>query len=310
MEHTPLLTIILPVYNVEPYIERCVDSVIGQTYKNLQIILVDDGSPDNCGAICDEYTKKDKRIMAVHQENEGLSGARNSGMLFAKGEYIAFVDSDDWIHPQMYEKMMESIQTYNLDIVRAAVCETDGKDYKKNILPSPDLANKVLEGDTIFALYFKEFLCKVVWNAVYKRDIVAGILSPERCQFEDNYVSGRYLYRAKRMMILDTPLYYYWMNPNGISNSSNKRLLDICICTDKLKNDLIHEGLRNPKFIKKLDYKLARELYHYIRAKDSRWKVKRIDAQLKSFIFSNLDISRKIRFAILLYKLRIKTYQS
>ena len=305
-----LLTVIVPVYNVEKYIHRCVESILAQTYKNLQIILVDDGSPDNCGAICDEYTKKDSRIIAVHQENEGLSGARNSGMLFAKGEYIAFVDSDDWIHPQMYEKMMDALKRDNLDIVRVAVCETDGKEYKKNILPSPDLANRVLEGDTIFALYFKEFLCKVVWNAVYKREIVEGILSPERCQFEDNYVSGRYLYRAKRMMILDTPLYYYWMNPNGISNSSNKRLLDICICTDKLKNDLLSEGLKNTAFIKRLDHKLARELYHFIRAKDSRWKVNAIDSQLKSFIFSNLDISRKIRFVILLYTAHIKTYQA
>lgn len=100
-----LLSVIVPVYKVEPYLRRCVDSIRNQTYKNLQIILVDDGSPDGCGAICDEYTKLDDRIIAVHQENEGLSGARNNGLLFAKGKYIAFVDSDDWLHPRFCVKL-------------------------------------------------------------------------------------------------------------------------------------------------------------------------------------------------------------
>ena len=301
-----LLSVIIPVYKVEKYLKRCVDSIISQTYKNLQIILVDDGSPDNCGPICDEYTQKDKRIIVIHQENEGLSGARNSGILFAKGDYIAFVDSDDWIHPQMYEVMMNAIKAYDLDIVRTSVCETDGKEYKKNIQPSSNVSQRVIEGKHIFPLYFTEFLCKVVWNAVYKKEVVQGIISPERCQFEDNYVSGRYLYRAKRMMILPDILYYYWMNPNGISNSSSKRLLDICICTKMLKVDLLQEGLRDSMYIKRLDYKLARELYHYIRVKDSRWRVEKIDKNLKSFILSNLDFGRKLRFMLLLHRLHIK----
>lgn len=110
MERKGLLSVIVPVYKVEPYLRRCIDSIRNQTYKNLQIVLVDDGSPDGCGAICDEYTKLDDRIIAVHQENEGLSGARNNGLLFAEGEYIAFVDSDDWLHPQMYEILIHLIE--------------------------------------------------------------------------------------------------------------------------------------------------------------------------------------------------------
>lgn len=102
-----LLSVIIPVYKVEPYLKRCIDSVRKQTYEKLQIILVDDGSPDNCGKICDEYTELDSRIIAVHQENEGLSDARNNGLLFAKGEYIAFVDSDDWLAPTMYETLIK-----------------------------------------------------------------------------------------------------------------------------------------------------------------------------------------------------------
>lgn len=306
MQKDNLISVIVPIYNVEPYIHRCIDSILAQTYKQMQIILVDDGSPDRCGEICDEYSKKDSRIIVIHQENEGLSGARNTGLLFAKGDYIAFVDSDDWIHPQMYETLIGLSKKYDLDIVRSSVCETDNKEYKKYIQPPSDITNIVIEQSNIFNLYFNSFLCKIVCNAVYRKDIVLGITFPERCQFEDNYASGRYLYLAKRMMIIQDMHYYYRINPNGISKSNNKRLLDLCICTQKLKHDLLKEGLTSDKFIKKLDYKLARELYHYIRAKDERWKVIALQKELKEFIVKNLDWWRKFKFLLLLYRFHIK----
>lgn len=302
----PLVSIIVPVYNVEPYIHRCIDSILAQTYQQMQIILIDDGSPDRCGEICDEYSKKDSRIIVIHQENEGLSGARNTGLLFAKGEYVAFVDSDDWIHPKMYETLIGLSRKYDLDIVRSSVCETDNKGYKKSIQPSNSIANRIIEQDNLFNLYFESFLCKIVWNALYKKSVVLDIAFPERCQFEDNYASGRYLYRAKRMMIIPDMYYYYWVNPNGISKSGNKRLLDLCICTQKLKHDLLKEGLHADTFIKKLDCKLARELYHYIRAKDERWKVISLQKELKEFIVKNLDWWRKFKFLLLLYRFHIK----
>lgn len=105
--YNPLISVIIPVYKVEKFLHRCVDSVINQTYKNLEIILIDDGSPDNCGNICDEYAKKDTRIKVIHQENQGLSGARNSGLNIAKGEYIYFIDSDDYIKKNTLENMIK-----------------------------------------------------------------------------------------------------------------------------------------------------------------------------------------------------------
>lgn len=110
MEKTlPLISVIVPVYKVEPYLRRCIDSIRNQTYTNLEIILVDDGSPDNCGCICDEYAQKDKRILVIHQKNEGLSAARNSGLDRCTGAYIGFVDSDDCIHPEMYERLYQDM---------------------------------------------------------------------------------------------------------------------------------------------------------------------------------------------------------
>ena len=113
----PLISVIVPVYKVEKYLHRCVDSILVQTYTNLEIILVDDGSPDRCGAICDEYAAKDSRIRVIHQENGGLSAARNAGLDVCSGEYIAFVDSDDWLDPEMYAVMMAQVREYGCDVV-------------------------------------------------------------------------------------------------------------------------------------------------------------------------------------------------
>lgn len=130
MNEEKLLSVIVPVYKVEPYLHRCIDSIRNQTYKHLQIILVDDGSPDNCGKICDEYAELDARIIVVHQKNRGLSGARNTGLRYAKGEYVAFVDSDDWISSDMYQTLVNLVELNDLDMARSSVVETDGDGWK------------------------------------------------------------------------------------------------------------------------------------------------------------------------------------
>ena len=127
----PLISVIVPVYKVEPYIHRCIDSIIHQTYQNLEIILVDDGSPDNCGKICDEYAAIDSRIKVIHKKNSGLSEARNSGRDVCKGEYIAFIDGDDCIHKEMYQRLYNDIRTYQ---VKMAFCHPN-MCYNENILP-------------------------------------------------------------------------------------------------------------------------------------------------------------------------------
>lgn len=110
----PKLSVIVPIYNVEPYLRQCLDSIVNQTYRNLEIILVDDGSPDNCGAICDEYAEKDERIFVVHKQNGGLSAARNDGIARATGEWITFVDSDDWCDTDYYEQLFKALENEDL----------------------------------------------------------------------------------------------------------------------------------------------------------------------------------------------------
>lgn len=309
MEQKGLLSVIVPVYKVEAYLRRCIDSIRNQTYKPLQIILVDDGSPDGCGKICDDYTRLDDRIIAVHQENEGLSGARNNGLLFAKGEYIAFVDSDDWLHPEMYERLIALIEKHDLDMARCSVIGSDGTKEEAILPHKKGLGNQLITGSDVFELYFTEFLCKVVWNAVYKRHLVIDILSPERCHSQDNYVSGRYLYRSQRMMITDECLYYYYKNPTSTTHGGHKRFLDICICTEKLRDDLIHQKhMRNSSYIDRLNKKLAREFFHFVRAEDDRYRLQSMEREQKRFIDANLDFFRRLRFDWLLRKKKISLY--
>ena len=119
MEQSPCVSVIVPVYKVAAYLPRCVDSILAQTWRNLEIILVDDGSPDECGSICDVYAEKDPRIRVIHKENGGLSSARNAGLDTASGEYIGFVDSDDWIEPEMYARMLALMEKYDAKMVCA-----------------------------------------------------------------------------------------------------------------------------------------------------------------------------------------------
>ena len=123
MKQNPLISVIIPVYKVEPYLRQCVDSILSQTYTNLEVILVDDGSSDHCPAICDSYATQDSRVRVIHKTNGGLSDARNAALEVCTGDYIAFVDSDDWIEPEMYTDMMDLMQKQKLDIVFCTVRE-------------------------------------------------------------------------------------------------------------------------------------------------------------------------------------------
>ena len=149
------ISVIVPVYKVEPYLRECVDSIINQTYQNLEIILVDDGSPDNCGAICDEYAAKDSRVRVIHKENGGVSSARNAGIEAATGSYIGFVDSDDWIEPDMYENLLESLQRENAEIA-APITFYD-----------PSTRQSVLSGEQLLRSIFRVITKQSKWFDSY-----------------------------------------------------------------------------------------------------------------------------------------------
>ena len=306
-----LLSVIVPVYKVEQYLAKCVDSILEQTVKNIEIILVDDGSPDNCGAICDEYAKKDKRVLAIHQKNGGLSAARNAGLKVASGKYIAFVDSDDWIVPEMYEVLCNYAYKFDLDMVKCLVKEVNDIGEGSLLLPKNKVKNEVLTCNERVCgnlkYYFEGVLWTIACNGIYKREIALKVLFPDGLCFEDNYSSGMYLFYAKRIMMIDKPLYYYRINQNGISKSRNKRPLDIAIVTLRLINELEKQGLHDRDIFKKLNSKLARELFHFIRDYDiDVLSVKKIDREIYEWIVKNLDIRRAIHFKYLVARKKVE----
>ena len=221
-----LISIIVPVYNVEPYLSHCLNSIANQTYANIEVILVDDGSTDFSGDICDNFCQKDSRFTAIHQENQGLPGARNSGLKIAKGNYISFVDSDDYIHPQMMETLIHSI--------KSSKCEV-GMVREKQVYGSDDMDSRVdiitphiVHQDRLIASLFDTSNPEIgnkymfAWNKLYKKKVLEGIYFNQVLN-EDLDFNLRVFLRVESIAYVDAPLYYYFQREGSILNNEAAR---------------------------------------------------------------------------------------
>lgn len=226
---TPLISVIIPVYNVEKYLHRCLDSVIAQTYQNLEIICVDDGSIDESGRICDQYAVRDARIKVIHQENQGLSAARNRGLDAAEGEYIAFVDSDDYILEGMYKKMLDKLLDYSVDL---CVCQwqyefSDGRQVVKRKNIAPTIYGRKTSLEFARFLYMGNYENGVVvaaWNKLYRRTLLDKIRFEGRIH-EDEAFSGRIMAKNISVYVMEEQFYVYAQNGDSLTNkpfSANK----------------------------------------------------------------------------------------
>ncbi len=206
-----IISIIIPIYNVERYIHRCVGSVINQTYKNLEIILVDDGSPDNCGKICDEYAEKDERIKVIHKKNGGLSEARNFGIDVATGEWLFFLDSDDWIYPQTIEKLYASAIENSVSVSMCAYLKTDGEWGSVDTSVEAELW---LPKD----LYLKKYIISTIACAkLYRKSCFDEIRYPVGKIHEDAFVTYRILFKQDRIAFIQQPYYACFDNKESIT---------------------------------------------------------------------------------------------
>lgn len=212
-----LLSVIVPVYNVKPYLEKCVESIVNQTYHDLQIILVDDGSTDGSQDICDEYAQKDSRIIVVHKENGGVSTARNEGMERAKGDYIAFVDSDDWLERNMYEVLINQLEAHEADLVACSFYECKG-DEKKAVGDSKNIS--VFNTEEIFIN--KNQLRFLAWNKVFRRSFVEKLHFVPGQVYEDFHFCRQIFLKTKKLIYVDVPFYDYRISRPGNTNSSFK----------------------------------------------------------------------------------------
>lgn len=211
-----LISVIVPIYKVEAYLDECVRSIVGQTYPHLEIILVDDGSPDGCGALCDEWAKRDDRIKVVHKPNGGLSDARNAGLEIASGDYIAFVDSDDWIEPEMYEKMLAALKAEEADLCacRIVSCYPDRRaewgcpEYR---VTDPEQTLAMLYADTAYPVS--------AWNKLYRRELWVTLRFPVGKICEDAFTTYLLVHKAKRIVQLPEAFYNYRIRPESIMTS-------------------------------------------------------------------------------------------
>ena len=216
-----LVSVIVPVYKVEKYIHRCVDSILAQSFRDFELILVDDGSPDNCGAICEEYAAKDSRIHVIHQANGGLSAARNTGIEWAlahsDSQWLTFIDSDDWIHPQFLQTLLSVAKETGCNV---CVCNHDyvSTFKKEQLLP---LTVPV----TAEVLTAEELLVSHEWNfnyaciKLYRKECFAEIRYPVGKVFEDTYTTFRILFSQKSIAYVDQKLYFYFRNVAGITRA-------------------------------------------------------------------------------------------
>lgn len=262
----PLISVILPIYKVEKYLCRAVDSVLAQTYSNLEIILVEDGSPDDCGRICDAYVRKDKRIQVIHKENGGLSDARNAGLDHMKGEYVVFVDSDDYIAPFFVEELFESLTETGADVSfsqYAVVKQEDNSEEEK--LRRPHRAEFPTPQDLYVydrkKLLLNMYDCNhpdatyfiVSWNKLYKASLWDGVRFPTGKIHEDEATTYRIFDKAKLGVYVKAPMYAYFSAPSSITRDtfSMKRLDWMDALSDRIlffretqEHDLVAAALR------------------------------------------------------------------
>lgn len=222
-ENNPLISVIVPVYNVEPYLDRCVESIVNQTYRNLEIILVDDGSPDNCPQKCEAWAERDARIKVIHKENGGLSDARNAGMAIAAGELMGFVDSDDWITLDFISVLHDNLKVHQADISACDVFFSHGQAPQEKqtsgvtVHTSEEAINDILHGRGFRA---------VAWNKLYRREIIGDEKYPVGKHHEDEFLTYKLLAKANRLTYVDKPMYCYFQRQGSIMNSNSIKRLD------------------------------------------------------------------------------------
>lgn len=217
--------VIVPVYKVEPYLRRCLDSILGQSFSDFLLVLVDDGSPDNCGTICDEYARLDKRVHVIHQENAGLSAARNAGIDWCAAnpqiEWLTFIDSDDWVHPLYLQTLIDAAEKSRTLVSACAYARTSGEEL--------DVSAMDISFDKWNAKQFYTEKCTsatVAWAKLYRKHCFERMRYPLGRIHEDEFVTYQMLFQSKEVAYTPAPLYAYYVNPQSITGSgwSVKRL--------------------------------------------------------------------------------------
>lgn len=295
-----MISVIVPVYNVEKYLEKCIKSIAGQTYSNLEILLIDDGSTDNSGALCDEYAKNDSRIRVIHKENGGLSDARNTGIVHSTGDYLVFVDSDDYVHSEFIEKLYNAMKKSDSDM---SICNfsrvfdhdkiNDNEVCVDEVITSRQAIQKLFEKGSVYFI--------VAWNKLYKRKLFENVKFPVGRINEDEFVAHRLLGQCKKIACIQDSFYYYLQRSGSIMGNLKKSNFDYCLNRADFMLDRMH-------YLKSLqmDYYAAKAyletIYMYLavfekeNSKNKNESVFKRKKMLKKEIRKNIGISNCLGF--------------
>lgn len=216
-----MVSVIVPVYNVDNYLENCIQSILSQTFRDLELILIDDGSTDMSGAICDKYKLLDKRVSVLHTKNLGQASARNTGIELSKGDFIAFVDSDDTIVSSMYEVLYDALVRHNADIACCGVRYVENHKDTESVLPLFESSSEeILDRQQTFHYMCSQTKVRFqVWNKLFRRDLIGNIKFKTGQKYEEIYFERNVLSKVNRVVYIDAPLYNYLISRPGNTNS-------------------------------------------------------------------------------------------
>lgn len=285
MEQDLLISVIIPVYKVEAYLAKCVDSVLAQTYANLEVILVDDGSPDGCGRICDDYAARDPRVRVIHKQNGGLSSARNAGIEAASGVFLAFVDSDDWIEPDAYEAMLSAALRHNVKLVCAGRLDEDAGTgaVTEGLCPEKE---EVVSGKELVSRIFRwDHLDSAAWDKLYAKELFREIRYPIGKVVEDVPTTYRIALLAGSAVMLPKRVYHYLHRENSITTAAlSDKTFHFSQHTARIYAD-IRENL--PELKTEARYLRVRSLYYNL------WMEDRATEESKVRFAETFDESRR-----------------
>ena len=312
MKKYPIISVIVPVYNVEKYLRKCIESILDQTYTNLEIILVDDGSPDNCGRICDEYAGRDSRVIVIHKENGGQSSARNAGLDIAEGEYIAFLDSDDYMDTECLSKLYSYMTENNLEI---SACNYARYSESYDFINLNEKRNNdiIIDGtEAQRRIWYAKGISIAPWGKLYRRTLWNDVRFKE-CRFYEDYATMHLVYtKVHRFGYMHEPLINYVVRANSDVRSFN----ELKLLTLDIADDTVAFAEKNyPQLLQAALAKKVSTYFHiYIQLNnDSHPISERIKAQIKKYrmkVLADNEARIKVRAACLLSFFGFRTVKS
>lgn len=286
VDKLPLISVVVPVYNVEKYLNRCVESIKNQTYENLEIILVDDGSPDKCPKLCDDFKKNDKRIKVIHKKNGGLSDARNRGIDIAKGKYITFIDSDDYVKKEYVELLYHTLKKFNSDI---SICSHSVEYENGSIIDkSCNIEKAYSKEEALENMMYGKNIDTSSWGKLFKIELFNKIRFPINRLFEDSATTYLLFDLAEKISYSGKSMYFYEIRNDSITSSNfNSKKMDLIISTKEMYSFIER---KYPKLIKAAKRRL---MYSYLSTLTQMIKSKNVDKNLKNNVYTYIKKNRK-----------------